>query len=379
MQVEFVSANPTGPLHVGHGRGAALGASIANLLDATGFEVQREYYVNDAGRQMDILAASVWLRYLELARRDDRVPARTAIRGDYVRGIAASLQEAHGEAFRARRRRGVRGAAARRGRGRRQGAPHRRPDRTHARAAGGENGYRTVFDTGLDAILADIQGDLGEFGVRYDEWFSERSLAAGIPAVVERLAARPVTSTRRTACAGSARRAFGDDKDRVVVRANGQSTYFASDIAYVTNKLERGFDRVLYVFGADHHGYVARLKAACEALGFDPERLEFLLIQFAILYPRRRARADVHPLGLLRDDPRAARRGRAGCRALLLRDAQALPAPRLRPRPRGARSRTTIPSTTCSTRTRASAASSASSASAGSPSIGKAGSAALGG
>ena len=287
VQVEFVSANPTGPLHVGHGRGAALGASIANLLDATGFEVQREYYVNDAGRQMDILAASVWLRYLE--RLGERVPFPVnGYRGDYVNGIAAALHEAHGEAFR-RDAEAVlvdlpadEGAAGSAGEG---GDKERHIDAVVVRMREllGENAYRTVFDTGLDAILADIKDDLGEFGVRYDEWFSERSIAGDIAGVVERLAAgghlyeqdgmRWFRST-----------AFGDDKDRVVVRANGQSTYFASDIAYVANKLARGFERVLYVFGADHHGYVSRLRAACEALGFDPERLEFLLIQFAILY-----------------------------------------------------------------------------------------------
>ena len=147
----------------------------------------------------------------------------------------------------------------------------------------GENAYRLVFDTGLDAILADIRDDLGEFGVVYDEWFSERSLQGDVAGVVERLVASGHVYEKdgmrwfRTTD-------FGDDKDRVVVRANGQSTYFASDIAYVANKLERGFERVVYIFGADHHGYTARVKAACEALGHDPERLEFLLIQFAILY-----------------------------------------------------------------------------------------------
>ena len=281
VQVEFVSANPTGPLHVGHGRGAALGASIANLLEAAGFEVQREYYVNDAGRQMDILAASVWLRYLELLGETVVFPAN-GYQGDYVRGVAASLHEAHGDAF-AQAAEQVFAALP----------PDEADggDKEHyidaligrMRDRLGDNGYRIVFDAGLDAILADIQGDLDEFGVRYDEWFSERSLAGGIPDVVERLEkAGHVYEKEGMRWFRSS--TFGDDKDRVVVRANGQSTYFASDIAYVTNKLERGFDRVLYVFGADHHGYVARLKAACEALGFDPGRLEFLLIQFAILY-----------------------------------------------------------------------------------------------
>lgn len=282
VQVEFVSANPTGPLHVGHGRGAALGATIANLLDAVGFDVQREYYVNDAGRQMDILAASVWLRYLELAGEPVTFPSN-GYRGDYVHDIARTLRDGHGDAF-------VRpGADVMAGlapdEGEAGGDKEAHVDAIVSRMRGllGENGYRIVFDAGLDAVLADIKGDLGEFGVVYDEWFSERSVQGDVPGVVERLVASGHVYEKdgmqwfRTT-------AFGDDKDRVVVRANGQSTYFASDIAYVVNKLERGFDRIVYIFGADHHGYVTRVRAACEALGHDPERLEFLLIQFAILY-----------------------------------------------------------------------------------------------
>ena len=281
VQIEFVSANPTGPLHVGHGRGAALGASIANLLDAAGFEVQREYYVNDAGRQMDILAASVWLRYLELLGEPVAFPAN-GYRGEYVRGIAAALRDAHGEAFRQPADDVQSALPPDEADG---GDKERYIDALVARMRErlGENAYRIVFDIGLDAILADIRDDLGEFGVHYDVWFSERALAPDVPDVVERLAASDHVYERE-GMRWFRSSAFGDDKDRVVVRANGQTTYFASDIAYVVDKLERGFDRVLYVFGSDHHGYVTRLRAACEALGFDPERLEFLLIQFAILY-----------------------------------------------------------------------------------------------
>ena len=282
VQVEFVSANPTGPLHVGHGRGAALGASIANLLDFCGFDVQREYYVNDAGRQMDILAASVWLRYLELVGETVRFPAN-GYRGDYVREIARALREDVGDGLRRDARSVLDGLFP--DEGEEGGDKERHIDELVARLREllGENGYRTVFELGLEAILADIRADLGEFGVVYDEWFSERSLVDDIDGVVARLEAGGHLY-EKDGVRWFRSSDFGDDKDRAIVRANGQTTYFASDIAYVANKLERGFDRVLYVFGADHHGYVARLQAACAALGHDPERLEFLLIQFAILY-----------------------------------------------------------------------------------------------
>ena len=307
VQVEFVSANPTGPLHVGHGRGAALGATIANLLEATGFDVQREYYVNDAGRQMDILGVSVWLRYLELAGEPVRFPAN-GYRGGYVRDVAAALREAHGDAFvrpggevmgdlpaDARDAGGAGGddAAAApadnaadgpgdEGAGGDKDA-HVDALVVRARTLLGENGWRVVFDAGLEAILDDIRDDLGEFRVRFDEWFSERSLQPGIPDVLARLEAGGHTYER----GGSVwfrSTDFGDDKDRVVVREDGRPTYLASDIAYLDDKMARGFDRVLYLFGADHHGYVTRMRAVCQALGHDVDRLEFLLIQFAILY-----------------------------------------------------------------------------------------------
>ena len=313
VQVEFVSANPTGPLHVGHGRGAALGATIANLLEATGFEVQREYYVNDAGRQMDILGVSVWLRYLELAGEPVRFPTN-GYRGGYVRDVAAALREAHGDAFvrpaddvtsdlpaDARGAGGAGGDAAAVPAGNDADAAADAADGpddegpggdkdahvdalvVRARSLLGDDGWRVVFDAGLEAILDDIREDLTEFRVRYDEWFSERSLQPGIPGVLARLEAGGHTYER----GGSVwfrSTDFGDDKDRVVVREDGRPTYLASDIAYLDDKMARGFDRVLYLFGADHHGYVTRMRAVCEALGHDVERLEFLLIQFAILY-----------------------------------------------------------------------------------------------
>lgn len=281
VQVEFVSANPTGPLHVGHGRGAAMGATIANLMDAVGFDVQREYYVNDAGRQMDILGTSVWLRYLSLCGENFVFPSN-GYKGDYILEISQSLLTEYGDRFRHPAGAVFAGVPADESDG---GDKERHIDGLvlQAQALLGTEDYRLIFDRALNSILDDIKQDLGEFGVHYDQWFSERSLAGDVQRVVDKLEAsghlyekEGVRWFRSTD--------FGDDKDRVVVRANGQSTYFASDIAYIDNKLERGFDKVLYVFGADHHGYTTRMVAACEALGHEREKLEFLLIQFAILF-----------------------------------------------------------------------------------------------
>jgi len=281
VQVEFVSANPTGPLHVGHGRGAALGASIANLLDASGFDVQREYYVNDAGRQMAILAISVWLRYLELGGEPIVFPVN-GYKGDYVLGISQSLRDDIGDQYVHKVAAVFDSIAPDEPAG---GDKEEHIDALIERMKQllGDEHYERVFNQGLDAILTDIKSDLSEFGVHYDEWFSERSLTGSVDEVVTRLDKSGhlykqdgVTWFRSTD--------YGDDKDRAVVRANGQSTYFASDIAYVANKLERGFDSILYIFGADHHGYTTRLYAACEALGYSRDRIEFLLIQFAILF-----------------------------------------------------------------------------------------------
>lgn len=283
VQVEFVSANPTGPLHVGHGRGAAYGAAVADLLAAAGFEVHREYYVNDAGRQMDILAASVWLRYLELCGEEIRFPAN-GYRGDYVWDIAATLHRTRGEAFRHPAAAVFEGLPADEADG---GDKEEYIDAVieRARTLLGADGYREVFDAGLKTILDDIRQDLHEFGVDYQEWFSERSLTenGAVDRVTERL--RQAGHLYEQDGAQWFRSTdFGDEKDRVVVRDNGQRTYFASDIAYHADKLERGYDRVIDVWGADHHGYVPRVRAAMRALGDDDAKLDVLLVQFAILY-----------------------------------------------------------------------------------------------
>ncbi len=283
VQVEFVSANPTGPLHVGHGRGAAYGSVVADLLEAVGFEVHREYYVNDAGRQMDILATSVWLRYLELAGEELAFPSN-GYKGDYVWDIAATLHREHGDAYRHPAAGVFEGVPA--------DAPAGGDKEAHidaliarAKALLGDNRYRYVFELGLNVILDDIREDLALFGVEYQEWYSERSLveSGAVNRCIERL--REAGHLYEKGGAWWFRSTdFGDEKDRVVVRDNGQTTYFASDIAYHLEKFERGFERVIDVWGADHHGYVPRVKAALRALGQDPAKLDVLLVQFAVLY-----------------------------------------------------------------------------------------------
>ena len=279
--VEFVSANPTGPLHVGHGRGAAYGDSVAKLLEACGYRVHREYYVNDAGRQMDILAASIWLRYLELTGDRLDFPSN-GYRGGYIREIADTLLSKVGDRLH-------RPAAAVF-----EHVPADAPagdKETHIdalvanmRRLLGED-YRTVLDAGLDSILSDIRADLEDFGVTFDEWFSERSLADSglVQTAIERLQRDDRAYTKDGALWFRAMD-LGDEKDRVVVRDNGQSTYIASDIAYHLGKRQRGFDHLLDVLGADHHGYVARVRAGLEAMGEPPDSLEVRLVQFAVLY-----------------------------------------------------------------------------------------------
>ena len=283
VQIEFVSANPTGPLHVGHGRGAAYGATVASLLSAAGFNVHREYYVNDAGRQMDILGTSVWLRYLEQCGVDITFPSN-GYQGEYVKEIAEQLYAQHDKNL-------MHPSTAVY-----EDIPNDEPaggdKETHidalidrAKTLLGENSYRQVFDLGLQIITADIRDDLKEFGVEFDEWFSERSLAGKglIKQAIERLQKAEHIYEKEGALWFKSTN-FGDEKDRVVVRDNGQSTYFASDIAYHMDKLDRGYDRVIDIWGADHHGYIPRVKAALKALGNDVEKLDVLLVQFAILY-----------------------------------------------------------------------------------------------
>ena len=283
VQVEFVSSNPTGPLHVGHGRNAAYGAVLANLLTAIGFEVQREYYVNDVGRQMDTLVLSVWLRYLEGRGEEVIFPAR-GYQGAYLRDIAAALEAEHGDAFAApaaAQREGVAppgDAAADEER-------HLGASIDRAKEVLGEERYRKLFGQVRDMMVREMKQDLEEFGIVFDRWYSEGEMQAG--GAVER-AIDDLTRAGHVYEAEGAKwfraSAFGDEKDRVVVRENGAFTYFASDIAYHRGKYERGFEHVIDVWGADHHGYMPRLRGALAALGCDPESFEVAVLQFVNLY-----------------------------------------------------------------------------------------------
>ena len=291
VQVEFVSANPTGPLHVGHGRGAAYGASLADVLAFAGFEVNREYYINDAGRQMDILALSTWLRYLALFDIKVELPPN-AYQGEYVIEMAQELRIAHGGRF-------AHVAAVDVLDGVPDLPPQERSDDKEAKAQREqhldalianakrllEEDYQWVHGFVLNEQLGDVRDDLQEFGVRFDKWFSERSLFD--TGLVER-AVSQLEHAGHVYVQNGAKwfrsTAFGDEKDRVVQRDNGIYTYFASDIAYHLNKYERGFARMIDIWGADHHGYAPRVKGAVEALGLDPTRLDVALVQFAVLY-----------------------------------------------------------------------------------------------
>jgi len=293
IQIEFVSANPTSSLHVGHGRGAAYGMTVANLLEATGATVDREYYVNDAGRQMDILATSTYIRYLELTGQSLVFP-KNAYQGDYVKEIAQSIIDQDGDV-------------------------HARPvadvykdvpedvqyveeldaDGNKVVLSGDKekhidglifnsqkltgNGYRVFHQAALHAILDDIKDDLADFGVTFDQWFSEASLTEKIEEALATLDQRGFLYEKEGNIWFKLTE-FGDEKDRVVKRRNGQTTYFASDIAYHLNKLQRGYTDLVDIWGSDHHGYISRVKAAIDAMGYDSKKLTVLLVQFVSLW-----------------------------------------------------------------------------------------------
>ncbi len=282
--VEYVSANPTGPLHVGHGRGAAYGASVANLLSEAGFKVAQEYYVNDAGRQMDILATSVWLRYLELSGEEFAFPSN-GYKGDYIYEISKSLKAEYAARFVKPAFEVFAGVHA--DEGQPDGDKEKHIDDLIVKAKNmlGMESYEIVFKAAVDAILADIKEDLSGFNVNFDNWFSEKSLmdSGVIDAALEKLQKAGKIYEKGGALWFKSTE-YGDEKDRVVVRDNGIKTYFASDIAYHFNKLERGFDILIDIWGSDHHGYVPRVKAAMQAMETNPEQLEVLLVQFAVLY-----------------------------------------------------------------------------------------------
>lgn len=282
INVEYVSANPTGPLHVGHGRGAAYGASLANILEKCGYQVHREYYVNDNGRQMDILATSVWLRYIELCGEPVVFPDN-GYKGEYIVEIAREVRKKCGDKFLFTSSQVYEAVAADEKDG---GDKELHIDGLVANAKQllGKKNYEKVFQVALQNILSGIKSDLEKFNVSYDVWFSEKQLhdEDTIDRALKILDDKNYLYEKDGATWFMATH-FGDEKDRVIVRENGQKTYFASDISYLLNKFERGFEGALYVFGADHHGYIARLKAAAKGLNLNPEDIEIVLTQFANL------------------------------------------------------------------------------------------------
>ncbi len=293
VQIEFVSANPTSSLHVGHGRGAAYGMTVANLLEATGATVEREYYVNDAGRQMDILATSTYLRYLQLLGLDLVFP-KNAYQGDYVKEIAQSIIDQQGNAYQHDVAAVYQDVPADV-----EYADELDADGNKVVVSGDKEkhidglihnsqqllaaDYRVFHQAALTAILDDIKDDLGEFSVSFDQWFSEATLAEKIDEALATLDQRGYLYEKEGNIWFKSTE-FGDEKDRVVKRRNGQTTYFASDIAYHLNKLQRGFTDLIDIWGSDHHGYIARVKAAIDAMGYDSSKLTVLLVQFVSLW-----------------------------------------------------------------------------------------------
>ena len=250
IQMEYVSANPTGPLHVGHGRGAAVGSALANLLKATGYDVEQEYYINDAGNQMNNLARSVNARYLELLGKEIEFP-EDGYHGHDIIDTAQRIINKYGDRF----------------------LQMEEEERLEE--------FKTIA---YQEKLAALKEDLERFNVRFDVWFSEKTLheANKIKEACDRLLEKGYMYEQDGALWLKST-AFGDDKDRVVIRDNGVPTYFAADIAYHANKFGRGFDRVINLWGADHHGYIARMKAAMQCMGYQPEQLEILILQMVRL------------------------------------------------------------------------------------------------
>ena len=277
--IEFVSANPTGPLHIGHGRGAAYGAAIVNLLKKTGFNIHCEYYVNDSGRQMDILTVSTWIRYMQQHDKEICFP-ESAYRGNYIIDIAADLKDKYANKF---------------------VTPHKdildlldtkeeadiKIDKLikHCASVLGGKNYRLILETCLDSILSSIKNDLNEFGVEFNNWYSEYSLLKNnsVNQCIAKLNDKSWVYQKDGAKWFRSSK-LGDEKDRVLVRENGQKTYFASDIAYHLSKFERGYKKIINIWGADHHGYIERVKASMKALDYPPEAITILLVQFATLF-----------------------------------------------------------------------------------------------
>ena len=250
IQVEYVSANPTGPLHVGHGRGAAAGSALVNLLRAAGYPVESEYYINDAGNQMNNLARSVNARYLEILGRDVEFP-EDGYHGQDIVDTAKRIIDKEGDKYLNLEE---------------------------------EERMKIFQDLAYVEKLAALKEDLAAFQVTFDNWFSERTLHPEAVKAAVKILQDNGNIYEQDGALWLKSTAYGDDKDRVVIRDNGVPTYLAADIAYHHNKYERGFDRLINIWGADHHGYVCRVKAAMEALGHDPKKLTVLLLQMVALY-----------------------------------------------------------------------------------------------
>ncbi|OGT32205.1 MAG: arginine--tRNA ligase [Gammaproteobacteria bacterium RIFCSPHIGHO2_12_FULL_35_23] len=279
--IEFVSANPTGPLHVGHGRGAAYGATVSDLLKAVGYQVDNEYYINDAGRQMHILATSIWLRYLELCGEKFVFPSNS-YRGDYIYDIAKKLIASYQNKLVVSATEVFKAVA---------NIKDEEDKEAYidalilqAQTLLGKN-YQIVFKLGLDEILGDIRNDLEEYGVYYQNWFSEQSLidSGALEHGIKKLTELGFIDKKEGALWFRSTE-FGDDKDRVLKRKDGRTTYFASDVAYHLNKIERGYHIIIDVLGADHHGYIPRVRAAMRALGINDKNFITPIVQFATLY-----------------------------------------------------------------------------------------------
>jgi arginyl-tRNA synthetase len=249
VQIEFVSANPTGPLHIGHGRGAALGGALTALFQSTGYEVATEYYLNDLGTQMETLGRSIQARFKKLQGEDCPFP-ENGYKGDYIRDIASEINRSVLSGL--------------------------------LNTADLDLSFFSKY--GREAILKDIQDDLQAFGIHFDSWFSEQSLVnqGQVQKLIQEMKDKSLMYEEEGALWFKSQ-AFGDEKDRVVIRANGALTYFASDMAYHRQKFNRGFGQLIDIWGADHHGYAPRLKAALASLGYDPEALTILLVQLVTL------------------------------------------------------------------------------------------------
>ncbi|MBW5802740.1 arginine--tRNA ligase [Coxiella endosymbiont of Ornithodoros amblus] len=282
VYIEYVSANPTGPLHVGHGRGAAYGACVANLLKAAGFEVHQEYYVNDVGRQMGILALSVWVRYLQGYEASIELP-KNAYQGEYIIDIAESLKAKYSKQF----YHSVESIQAKIPEEIDSNAdPEAYLDAwvTAQKDLLGPKDFDCVFQAALDSVLNNIKNDLEEFGVTYDDWFPEsRLVREGLIQEGLNLLAKHGYVYEKNGAQWFRATALGDEKDRVLIRKNGLPTYFASDVAYHLHKFNQGYDQIIDIFGADHHGYIPRIRGFLKGLGKAPEKLHILLVQFAIL------------------------------------------------------------------------------------------------